>query len=48
MIMTETSVDTLCMYVVMVGLTIAPLLKSRFTVSESYSAQFTGSTLAFT
>ena len=48
MIMTETSIDTKCMYVVMIGLTIAPLLKSRFTVSESYSSQVTGSTLAFT
>ena len=27
MIVTETSVDTMCMYVVMVGFTIAPLLE---------------------
>ena len=47
MIMPETPVDTVCMYVVMDGFTITPLLETCFTVSESCSAHAAGSTLSF-
>ena len=44
MILPETTVDTVCMYVVMVGFTITPLLETCFTVSESYSIHTASST----
>ena len=47
MTMTETSVDTVCMYVVVIGLTIAPLLKTCFTMTELYPTHTTGCTLTF-
>ena len=47
MIMTETSINTICMYVVMVGFAITPLLESCLAVCESYSAHTSGSTFAF-
>ena len=34
MIVTKTPVNTVCMYVVIVGLTIAPLLETRFAMAE--------------
>ena len=47
MIMSETPVGTVCMYVVMVGFAITPLLESCLAVSESCSAHTAGSTFAF-
>ena len=46
MIMPETPVDTVCMYVVMVGFAITPLLETCFNVGESYSAHAAGSIFA--
>ena len=37
MIVSKTSVDTMCMYVVMLGFTIAPLLETCFTMVETVS-----------
>ena len=37
----------MCMYVLMVGFTVAPLLKTCFTMSESCPTQRASSTLAF-
>ena len=48
MIVSKTSVDTMCMYVVMLGFTIAPLLETCFTMVEPFSAHTAGTTLAFT
>ena len=47
MIVTKTSINTVCMHAVIVGLTIAPLLKSCFSVAELLTAHSTGSALAF-
>ena len=47
MIMSKSAIDTVCMYVVMVGLAVTPLLESCLTVGESCSAHRAGSTFAF-
>ena len=44
MIMPETTGDTVCTYVVMVGFTTTPLLETCSTVSESCSTHTAGST----
>ena len=36
MIVTKTFIDTMCMYVVLVGFTVAPMLETWFTINESY------------
>ena len=47
MIMSKSAIYTVCMYVVIVGLAVSPLLKSCLAMGESCSAHRAGGTLAF-